>query len=95
MDSILSVRINEDLKNKFLSLAEEAGTNNKEFMDLIIRSYEMNKTASKTEYVKDDVDELQNIIARIMSIYTVSYTHLDVYKRQGLSNLCSYYYGTK
>lgn len=69
MDSILSVRINEDLKNKFLSLAEEAGTNNKEFMDLIIRSYEMNKTASKTEYVKDDVDELQNIIARIMSIY--------------------------
>lgn len=37
MDSILSVRINEEVKEKFIKLAEEQGVNNKEFLDLIIK----------------------------------------------------------
>lgn len=69
MDSILSVRINEDLKNKFIKLAEEEGINNKEFMDLIIRSYEINKTSTGIDYIKSDVDELQSITKRMLDIY--------------------------
>lgn len=69
MDSIFSVRINEDLKNKFLELAEEEGVNNKEFMDLIIKSYEMNKAVVSSNYIKGDIEELQSIIKRILDIY--------------------------
>ncbi len=54
MDSILSVRISEELKEKFQSLAEVEGINNKEFMDLIIRNYELNKAATGTEHNKEN-----------------------------------------
>jgi len=69
MDSILSVRISEELKEKFQSLAEVEGINNKEFMDLIIRSYEVNKVATNTDFIKSDIEELQSIIKRILDIY--------------------------
>ncbi len=69
MDSILSVRISEELKEKFQSLAEVEGINNKEFMDLIIRNYELNKAATGTDFIKSDVDELQSITKRILDIY--------------------------
>jgi chromosome segregation ATPase len=69
MDSILSVRISEELKEKFQSLAEGEGINNKEFMDLIIRSYEVNKVATNTDFIKSDIEELQSIIKRILDIY--------------------------
>ena len=69
MDSILSVRISDELKEKFQSLAEGEGINNKEFMDLIIRNYEVNKAAVNTDFIKSDIDELQGIIKRILDIY--------------------------
>ncbi|MEG1255671.1 hypothetical protein [Clostridium sp.] len=69
MDSILSVRINDDLKEKFLTLAEEHGVNNKEFMDVIIKSYEVNKVSCDVDYIKNDLDELQIIIKRVLDIY--------------------------
>lgn len=69
MDSILSVRISEEVKSKFLKLAEEQGVNNKEFLDLVIKSYEMNKTAADVDFVKNDIDELQIIIKRVIDIY--------------------------
>lgn len=69
MDSILSVRISEELKEKFQGLAEVEGINNKEFMDLIIRNYELNKAATGTDFIKSDVEELQSITKRILDIY--------------------------
>lgn len=69
MDSILSVRINEEAKGKFLKLAEEQGINNKEFLDLIIKSYEMNKAAEDIDYIRNDIDELQLIVKRVVDIY--------------------------
>ncbi|WP_346876204.1 MULTISPECIES: hypothetical protein [unclassified Clostridium] len=69
MDSILSVRISEELKEKFQSLAEVEGINNKEFMDLIIRNYELNKASTSTDFIKSDVEELQSITKRILDIY--------------------------
>ncbi len=69
MDSILSVRISEDIKEKFQKLAEEEGINNKEFMDLIIKNYEVNKAVTNVDFIKNDVEELQNIVKRIFDIY--------------------------
>jgi len=69
MDSILSVRINDELKEKFLRLAEDHGVNNKEFMDVIIKSYEVNKASCDVDYIKNDIDELQIIIKRVLDIY--------------------------
>lgn len=69
MDSILSVRISEDIKEKFQKLAEEEGINNKEFMDLIIKNYEVNKAVTNVDFIRNDVEELQNIVKRIFDIY--------------------------
>ena len=70
MDSILSVRINEEVKERFLQMASEEGINNKDFLDLIIKSYEMNKIADNSiDFVKNDIDELQSILKRILDIY--------------------------
>ncbi|MDU4891837.1 MAG: hypothetical protein E6344_14120 [Clostridium sp.] len=69
MDSILSVRINEEVKEKFIKLAEEQGVNNKEFLDLIIKSYEMNKVTADVDFVRNDIEELQAIVKRVVDIY--------------------------
>lgn len=69
MDSILSVRINEEVKEKFIKLAEEQGVNNKEFLDLIIKNYELSKASEDVDFVKNDIDELQAIVKRIIDIY--------------------------
>lgn len=69
MDSILSVRINEEVKEKFIKLAEEHGVNNKEFLDLIIKNYEINKASAEVDFVKSDIDELQAIVKRVLDIY--------------------------
>ena len=50
-DAILSVRINEELKDKFVTLAQSSGINNKEFMEQLVSVYELNNTAtSKNTY---------------------------------------------
>lgn len=69
MDSILSVRINEEVKEKFVKLAEEQGVNNKEFLDLIIKSYEINKATADVDFVRNDIEELQSIVKRVVDIY--------------------------
>lgn len=69
MDSILSVRINEEVKEKFIKLAEEQGVNNKEFLDLIIKSYEINKATADVDFVRNDIEELQAIVKRVVDIY--------------------------
>lgn len=69
MDSILSVRINEEVKEKFIKFAEEQGVNNKEFLDLIIKNYEMNKASADIDFVKNDIEELQSIVKRVIDIY--------------------------
>lgn len=69
MDSILSVRINEEVKEKFIRFAEEQGVNNKEFLDLIIKNYEMNKASADVDFIRNDIEELQSIVKRVIDIY--------------------------
>lgn len=68
-DTILSVRINEELKEKFIKLAQEAGVNNKEFMEQVVSHYELNSAAKEESYFKSDISELQELTRRINDIY--------------------------
>lgn len=69
MDSIFSVRISEELKQKFVEIAQNQGINNKELMEQIIKSYELSNVKENYNEVKSDIDELQHIITRIGDIY--------------------------
>ena len=40
-DAVLSVRIDEELKQKFLVLAQENGINNKELMEVMVSQFEL------------------------------------------------------
>jgi hypothetical protein len=81
MDSIFSVRISEELKEKFVEIAQNQGINNKELMEQIIKSYELSNVKDNYNEVKSDIDELQHIITRIGDIY------LNIIERNKAKNL--------
>ncbi len=41
-DTVLSVRIDEELKQRFIELAQETGVNNKDLMQLLVAQFELN-----------------------------------------------------
>jgi len=69
MDTTFSVRINDDLKSKFNELAQKEGINNKEFMEQVIKFYELNSIKDSNLNISDDITELQDITSRIVDIY--------------------------
>lgn len=69
MDSIFSVRISEDLKEKFMDIAQQQGINNKELMEQIIKSYELENVKNDAVELKSHIEELQSISSRIVDIY--------------------------
>ena len=40
------------------------------------------------QYIRDTIDGLKDIWREPVRMYSVSYTHLDVYKRQGPDGVC-------
>ena len=40
-DTVFSVRIDEELKNRFMELAQENGVNNKDLMQLLVTQFEL------------------------------------------------------
>ena len=69
MDAILSVRISDDLKQKFNELAQSEGINNKEFMEQVVKYYELNRVREKNSNMTEDINELQAITSRMADIY--------------------------
>ncbi len=69
MDSIFSVRINEELKEKFFKMAQEQGINNKDLMEVMVKHYELNDAKDSFNYAQNDIDELQSITKRVLDIY--------------------------
>ena len=68
-DTVLSVRIDEDLKQKFIGLAQESGINNKELMEVLVSQFEMSKVSEGTSQFNQDIEELQRITKRMNDIY--------------------------
>lgn len=68
-DAVLSVRIDESLKGKFIELAQESGINNKELMELLVTQYELSQMGDGSQQFSQDIDELQRITKRMMDLY--------------------------
>jgi hypothetical protein len=69
MDAILSVRISDELKQKFNDLAQSEGINNKELMEQVVKYYELNKASEENSNMSEDIKELQTITSRMADIY--------------------------
>ncbi|MBU3190354.1 hypothetical protein K9O30_14275 [Clostridium bowmanii] len=69
MDAILSVRISDELKQKFNELAQSEGINNKELMEQVVKYYELNRAREEDSNMSEDIKELQTITSRIADIY--------------------------
>ncbi|GEM_PF-341462 len=69
MDAILSVRISDELKQKFNELAQSEGINNKELMEQVVKYYELNRAREEDSNMSEDIKELQKITSRMADIY--------------------------
>ena len=68
-DAVLSVRIDEELKQKFLELAQENGINNKELMEVMVSQFELAQVSDGSTQFNQDLEELQRITKRMNEIY--------------------------
>lgn len=68
-DTVLSVRIDEELKQKFMELAQESGINNKELMEVMVSQFEIGKVSDGSSQFNQDFEELQRITKRMNEIY--------------------------
>ena len=68
-DAVLSVRIDEELKQKFLVLAQENGINNKELMEVMVSQFELAQVGDGSTQFNQDLEELQRITKRMNDIY--------------------------
>jgi hypothetical protein len=69
MDAILSVRISDELKQKFSDLAQNEGINNKELMEQVVKYYELNRAREEDSNMSEDIKELQTLTSRMADIY--------------------------
>ncbi|MGH4117715.1 hypothetical protein [Clostridium sp.] len=69
MDAILSVRISDELKQKFNELAQNEGINNKELMEQVVKYYELNRAREEDSNMSEDIKELQTLTSRMADIY--------------------------
>ena len=68
-DTVFSVRIDEELKNRFMELAQENGVNNKDLMQLLVTQFELGQIGAGTDGFAQDIDELQRLTKRIADLY--------------------------
>ncbi|MCB2306198.1 hypothetical protein LGL08_06890 [Clostridium estertheticum] len=81
MDAILSVRISDEVKQKFNELAQSEGINNKEFMEQVVKYYELNRAREEDSNMSSDINELQTITNRISDIY------INIVERNNIKSL--------
>ncbi|MCL1950349.1 MAG: hypothetical protein FWF59_11515 [Turicibacter sp.] len=68
-DSVLSVRLEEQFKQKFLELAASNEVGNKEMLQMMLSHFELEQIKKEEIGFGSDLDELQRISKRISEIY--------------------------
>ena len=68
-DTVLSVRIDDSLKQRFIELARENDINNKDLMQLMVNHFELEQAKEGKVQFSQDIDELQRLTKRIADIY--------------------------
>ena len=66
---VFSVKVSEELKDKIKVLIDESGMQGKDFMDEIIRLYEINAAKDIMPSAMGDIEELQAVTKRIYDIF--------------------------
>ena len=84
-DSILSVRVSEEFKQKFIDMAQSTGVNNKEFLQSVIKAYEVNKSVEGDTFFYSDIEEMQMLTCRMNELYLniVDKTRLREKEKEG------------
>jgi len=68
-DSVLSVRIDEELKKKFVELAAAHEVGNKDLLQMMLAHFELEKVKSEDDGFGRDIEELQRLCRRIADLY--------------------------
>lgn len=69
MDTVLSVRVDENKKQEFIQYAKKLGVNNKEFLESLMKNFEINNEINANSNNQNDLDELRNITNRMYGIF--------------------------
>lgn len=68
-DVTFGVKVPEEMKNELSELMKESTVSGKEFMEMLIASYKLEKTKGENSLFDGDLKELQGHIKRIQSIF--------------------------
>lgn len=66
---VFSVKVDEELKGRIKTLIDESGMQGKDFMEQIIKVYELNSAKDIMPSAMGDVEELQAVTKRIYDIF--------------------------
>lgn len=68
-NNIFSVRMEQEDKEKLLEMIQESGKNNKEFMNVLVSAYELNRAKTEIPEIAKDIEGLEALTQRINDYY--------------------------
>jgi chromosome segregation ATPase len=68
----MSIRLNDDTKEKFRKVGEILGYNQNDTMTTLINAYEMQQQQDKLPEFKGDLEQFQSNLTTLLNLYTVS-----------------------
>jgi DNA repair exonuclease SbcCD ATPase subunit len=66
---VFSVKVSEELRERIRALMDGSGLQGKDFMEEVVKLYELQAVKSATPSVMGDIDELQALTKRMYDIY--------------------------
>lgn len=66
---VFSVKVSEELRERIRTLMDGSGLQGKDFMEEVVKLYELQAVKSTTPSVMGDIDELQALTKRMYDIY--------------------------
>ena len=68
-DAVLSVRLDDKAKDKFLGLAQAEGINNRELLQMMMKHYELDLAKDGALNFSREVEEMQRLTKRVGELY--------------------------
>lgn len=64
-----AVRMDEDAKAELIELIEDSGKSNKEFMNVLISTYKLNRAKAEVPSMAEDINHLEALTKQICEVY--------------------------
>ncbi|MGL4798838.1 MAG: hypothetical protein ACRCWY_05495 [Cellulosilyticaceae bacterium] len=68
-DVTFGVKVSEEMKGELSELMKSTQLTGKEFMNLLVHTYKLEKEKAKESVISSDIDELQRLLQRIQHLY--------------------------